>query len=337
MTSRLCLITALLVLLSFTISDATALTVESRFEELFEDFKKRHNRVYSSAEEEIHRRRIFAENVERAHNLSIANPHAHFSVRHNKFSDLSHDEFRARYLGARLDTKRRLGGPRVRGSGVSARSNVPLAFDWREHGAVTAVKDQKKCGSCWAFSTIGTIEGVWAASGHPLTSLSEQQLVSCDDVNQACSGGITGEAINWLLQKNGGKVYTEESYPYTSDDGLATACQSEGKKVGAVITDLVEIEPDEDAIAERLVKFGPVSVAVDASSWWLYTGGVLTTCNTRELNHGVLLVGYDNNASPPYWIIKNSWSENWGEDGYIRIEKGTNQCGLNENPLSVKV
>ncbi|CCW64732.1 unnamed protein product [Phytomonas sp. EM1] len=188
-----------------------------------------------------------------------------------------------------------------------------------------------------AFSTIGTIEGVWAAAGNPLTSLSEQELVSCDETNQGCNGGMMGDAIQWLLSARGGKVLTEESYPYTSGDGLTEDCQLDVGKVGAVISGLVEVDANEDAIAAQVAKSGPVSVAVDASTWQLYTGGVLSTCVMEELNHGVLIVGYNDDANPPYWIIKNSWSSAWGEEGYIRIEKGTNQCGVQDYAVSVEV
>ncbi|KAH8618095.1 putative Papain family cysteine protease Protein of unknown function (DUF3586) [Trypanosoma vivax] len=203
---------------------------------------------------------------------------------------------------------------------------APAAVDWRRKGAVTPVKDQGSCGSCWSFSAIGNIEGQWAAAGNPLTSLSEQMLVSCDTKDNGCGGGLMDNAFEWIVKENSGKVYTEKSYPYVSGGGEEPPCKPRGHEVGATITGHVDIPHDEDAIAKYLADNGPVAVAVDATTFMSYSGGVVTSCTSEALNHGVLLVGYNDSSKPPYWIIKNSWSSSWGEKGYIRIEKGTNQC-----------
>ncbi|RNC47524.1 cruzipain precursor, partial [Trypanosoma cruzi] len=126
----------------------------------------------------------------------------------------------------------------------------------------------------------------------------------------------------------------EDSYPYASGEGISPPCTTSGRTVGATITGHVELPQDEAQIAAWLAVNGPVAVAVDASSWMTYTGGVMTSCVSEQLDHGVLLVGYNDSAAVPYWIIKNSWTAQWGEDGYIRIAKGSNQCLVKEEASS---
>lgn len=215
---------------------------------------------------------------------------------------------------------------------------APPAWDWRDHGAVTKVKNQGKCGSCWAFSAIGNIEGQWAISGHSLVDLSTQQLTSCDTVDMACEGGIMEQAFDWLVVNNSGVVYTEESYPYVSGDTNVPACGANVNPLpGAKISGFVTLAEDEELIEAWLAANGPLAIAVDATVWSFYTGGVLPFCLPFQLNHGVLLVGYDNTAETPYWIIKNSWGPSWGENGYIRIRKGTNECKMKEYVVSAYV
>ncbi|EKF27516.1 cysteine peptidase, partial [Trypanosoma cruzi marinkellei] len=207
---------------------------------------------------------------------------------------------------------------------------APEAVDWRARGAVTPVKDQGLCGSCWAFSAIGNVEGQWFLAGNPLTRLSVQMLVSCDKTNDGCGGGLTSNAFEWIVQENNGNVYTEESYPYKSCMRITPPCIKVGRKVGARIKGHVELPKDEDRITGWLANKGPVAVAVDATSWMFYWSGILTNCVSKKLNHAVLLVGYNDSAAVPYWTIKNSWSRLWGESGYIRIAKGSNQCLVKE-------
>jgi len=204
--------------------------------------------------------------------------------------------------------------------------------DWRTKGAVTQVKDQAQCGSCWAFSSTGGIEGAWFMAGNKLTSVSEQELVSCDKVDQGCNGGLMANAYDWLVSKQGGKIVTEQSYPYTSGRGSSGTCQSlGGKAVGAVISSHKMIAHDEDQMAAYMLKNGPLPIAVDAQSHWqTYTGGIVSNCNGKQLDHGVMAVGYTSD----YWIVKNSWGATWGESGYIRLAYGSNQCGLNQSPTA---
>lgn len=309
-----------------------ALYVDDAVDSKFTAFKTTHGKVYATAEEEAFRKKVFAQNMRTAANLRAANPFASFGA--TQFADLTLEEFRTRYIpGAEMFAKAlQSRGPLVGDRNAAA----PPSADWREKGAVTPVKDQGSCGSCWAFSAIGNIEAVWKLAGNPLTPLSEQMLVSCDNVDGGCEGGLMDDAFDWIVNSHKGEVYTEESYPYTSGGGSTASCQLNGE-VGAIVTGHVDVENDENAIAAYLAEHGPLSIAVDASTWQFYFGGVMSLCFSQQLNHGVLLVGYDDTANPPYWIVKNSWGPTWGEEGYIRIEKGKNACMMKEYVCSATV
>ncbi|CCD12272.1 unnamed protein product [Trypanosoma congolense IL3000] len=298
------------------------LHAEQSLQQQFAAFKQKYSRSYKDATEEAFRFRVFKQNMERAKEEAAANPYATFGV--TRFSDMSPEEFRATYHNGAEYYAAALKRPRK--VVTVSTGKAPEAVDWRKKGAVTPVKDQGQCGSCWAFSAIGNIEGQWKVTGHNLTSLSEQMLVSCDTEDLGCAGGLMDNAFKWIVSSNRHNVFTEESYPYASKGGNVPPCRMSGKVVGAKIRDHVDLPKDENAIAEWLAKNGPVAIAVDSTSFQSYTGGVLTSCISKQLDHGVLLVGYDDTSKPPYWIIKNSWSKGWGEEGYIRIEKGTNQC-----------
>lgn len=274
------------------------------------------------------------------------------------FFDLTPEEFASQFLTLALDTEattRTL--PHSRAAAAAGPSTitraalleahgedyfreVPDGWDWRAHGAVTEVKNQGACGSCWAFSTVGNIEGQWALAGHPLTRLSEQHLVSCDTADSGCNGGVMGTAMDWIMDENDGVLYTEASYPYASLNGTSPECPAEDEVAwlkGARITSQISIDQDEDLIQAYLYHTGPLSIAVDASVWMFYRSGVLPLCLSYQLNHGVLLVGYNNSAPEPYWIIKNSWGTRWGMDGYIQIKKGSNECKMSEYVVSAVV
>ncbi|PWU82902.1 putative cysteine peptidase [Trypanosoma cruzi] len=325
---------AVLVVMACLVPAATAsLHAEETLASQFAEFKQKHGRVYGSAAEEAFRLSVFRANLFLARLHAAANPHANFGV--TPFSDLTREEFRSRYQN---------GAAHFAAAQERARVPVdvevvgaPAAKDWREEGAVTAVKNQGMCGSCWAFAAIGNIEGQWFLAGNPLTRLSEQMLVSCDNTNSGCGGGSPFRAFKWIVDRNNGAVYTEDSYPYHSCIGIKLPCKDSNRTVGATISGYVTIPSDEKRIAAVLAVKGPLSVAVDASSWMPYTGGVLTNCVSKKLDHAVLLVGYNDSAAVPYWIIKNSWTTHWGEGGYIRIAKGSNQCLVKEGVSSALV
>jgi len=218
---------------------------------------------------------------------------------------------------------------------------LPEDFDWRDHGAVTSVKNQGSCGSCWSFSTTGGLEGANFLATGKLESLSEQQLVDCDhecdpeeagSCDSGCNGGLMNSAFEYTLKAGG--LMREEDYPYTGTD--RGTCKFDKSKIVASVANFSVISLDEDQIAANLVKNGPLAVAINAVFMQTYVGGVSCPyiCSKR-LDHGVLLVGYGSAGyapvrmkEKPFWIIKNSWGENWGENGFYKICRGRNICGV---------
>jgi C1A family cysteine protease len=249
-----------------------------------------------------------------------------YKLGHNQFSHLSFEEFSEMYLSEPM--------PRKESSryinafeGVKAADSV----DWSTTDSVTAVKDQGSCGSCWAFSTTGGVEGAYVAKYGNQVSFSEQQLVSCDtNGDQGCNGGLMDNAFAWIAT-NG--LCAEADYPYTSGGGTTGTCKSGCTAVaGTAGLTFTDVANTEEALAAA-VSQQPVSVAVDADvHWQLYKSGIMTSVSGTSLDHGVLAVGYGTDNGDNYWKIKNSWAEAWGESGYIRISKDINQrngpCGI---------
>jgi len=248
----------------------------------------------------------------------------------NKFGDMLHYEFVSTMNGFR----RNLGqAESFNGSTYLSPSNVvvPDSVDWREKGYVTEVKDQGKCGSCWAFSTTGALEGQHFRKSQKLVSLSEQNLVDCSRKygNNGCEGGMMDNAFQYIKENHG--VDTENSYPYQAKDGQ---CHFKKRDVGATDSGFVDVPAgNEQKLQEAVATVGPVSVAIDASheSFQFYTKGVYdeTECSSENLDHGVLVVGYGNLDNEAYWIVKNSWGPTWGQEGYVLMARNKkNQCGI---------
>lgn len=168
-------------------------------------------------------------------------------------------------------------------------------------------------------------------AGNTLTPVSEQELVSCDTTDNGCNGGLMDNAFEWLVSAKGGAIVTEAGYPYVSGGGNVPSCNVPSGDVGATVTGHKDLPHDEDQMAAWMQKHGPISIAVDATTWQTYTGGILDNCDAVQLDHGVLAVGYSSGSSP-YWVIKNSWGTSWGESGYIRVAKGSGQCMLDQSP-----
>jgi cathepsin F len=244
----------------------------------------------------------------------------------NKFADLSKAEFKELYLMNNL--------PPYAPKGEELNLTLvdpPTTFDWRTKGACTPIKDQGQCGSCWAFSATENIESVTKISKGNLPVLGPQQIVDCDKVDYGCSGGWPHAAFDYV-KKQGGQD-TEQSYPYTARDGT---CKFKAQTVAAKITGYNTISKNEQTIQTALVSTAPFSVCVDAEEWSFYSGGVVTPSQCgRSVDHCVQLIGYDATKTPGYWIVRNSWGTDWGLQGLIYLQMGSDTCLIADYVTSV--
>uniref|UniRef100_F7ECR2 Cathepsin F n=1 Tax=Xenopus tropicalis TaxID=8364 RepID=F7ECR2_XENTR len=290
---------------------------------LFKDFVTTYNKKYSDQEEAARRLQIFSQNLKKAQMIQeMDQGTAEYGV--TKYSDLTEDEFRSLYLNPLLSSKPLYQMKKA----IVPNMSAPDQWDWRDHGAVTEVKNQGMCGSCWAFSVIGNIEGQWFLKKGSLVSLSEQELVDCDGVDHACAGGLPSNAYE-AIEKLGG-IETEQEYSY---EGHKNTCSFSTSKVSAYINSSVEIPKDENEIAAWLAQNGPISIALNAFAMQFYRKGIShpfrILCNPWMIDHAVLLVGYGERNGTPFWAIKNSWGTDWGEQGYYYLYRGTGACGMN--------
>lgn len=313
---------------------------------VFNSWASSFNRTYATKSEYEVRLANFRANLDHIELLNRRHAHlpdgARFRI--NRFADLSREEQRA-LRGFSLphgvtdsDLPPRVASP----------PNVKLAdggIDWRAKGVVSPIQDQGMCGSCWAFSSVSNIESIAAISKNSttITKLSEQQLVDCDHVcgtylgergcDGGCNGGLMPNAFTWV-QQNG--ITTEAAYPYAANDQRCKANQPvEVKTKGYVM-----LSQDEKEMAKWIQANGPASVAVDASEWTFYYGGIMYwlcfgSYSFRDLNHAVNIVGFGDANGEPFWTIRNSWGQDWGEKGYARIVRGNNFCGVNLFACSV--
>jgi len=267
-----------------------------------------------------------------------------FTVGHNKFSHMNAEEWKE-YVQAGGVKPQPSTAAKVHVSPADA-STLPASVDWSTQGAVTPVKDQGNCGSCWSFSTTGALEGASFIKNGQLISLSEQNFVSCDNFlhggsDRGCSGGLMDNAFTWAT-KNGG-VCTEADYPYTSGTtGTNGSCnQSSCSKVAtSAPKSHTDVTVNSDSAMMSALVQQPVSVAIEADqqAFQLYTSGVFTAACGTNLDHGVLTVGYGTLDGLDYYKVKNSWGASWGMDGYILLERGVSQpegqCGILSGPPS---
>jgi C1A family cysteine protease len=245
-----------------------------------------------------------------------------------KFFDLTPNEFKTNYLMNITFNKSLLPeAPIVEKLNFQ---QLPVSFDWRsKSGVVTAVKNQGQCGSCWAFSATETIESVWALANHPLITLSEQQIVDCDKYDYGCDGGWPYNAYKYV--HNAGGQVSESKYPYIGTDGT---CHFKLSDVVAKITGWKYITQnmDEKQIQQYIYQYSPVSVCVDASIWQYYKSGVITTRSNcgNSIDHCVQITGWSQINNILAWTVRNSWGSDWGDQGFIHIEMGSNVCSIAE-------
>eukprot|EP00249_Psilotum_nudum_P013171 c24193_g1_i1 orf=1-1041(-) len=312
--------------------DTEDLASEENTFALYETWIAKHHKYYDSVDEKQKRFEIFRDNLQFIDEHNKKNLDYWLDL--NQFADLSHEEFRSRFLGTKIDSAtRHLRKQGKRSFKYENVTDIPQSIDWREKGAVTPVKDQGSCGSCWAFATVAGVEGINQIVTKKLTSLSEQELVDCDRTeDQGCNGGLMDYAYTFII--NNGGIDTEEDYPYTGVDGR---CDVNRENAHVVTIDGYEDVPENDEYA--LLKAAanqPISVAIEAAgrSFQFYSTGVFTGSCGTNLDHGVTIVGYGSEGGQNYWIVKNSWGGSWGEKGYIRMLRGLSGnseglCGIN--------
>ncbi len=337
-------------LFAWTASVVTAGFVDPNLELKFGEWVRQYGMKFQN---DMHREDVLGKWISNHKFIETVNADTNRTYRlaHNQFSGMDVDEFgrfvrrgmpAASLWSAITQELRRLGfGTDNEDRKMRRKSlDLPASVDWVAKGAVTPVKDQGQCGSCWSFATTGALEGAYFNKYGTLVSFSEQQLVDCDNFknggkDHGCNGGLMDNAFAWIMQNNG--LCKESSYPYVSGSTkTAGICQTCDEVWGSRPSKIVDVTPNSDSAMMTALSQQPVAVAIEADQreFQLYKSGVFTaTCGT-SLDHGVLVVGYGTEGANDYYKIKNSWGAGWGEGGFIRIGKGNEynggkgQCGV---------
>jgi cathepsin L len=294
-------------------------------------FKALYQKSYATLEHDALRRIIWEDNIRyiQKHNMEADRGKHSFWLGENPYADMTIDEFKAIMNGYRYNASAvSRCGHYMAPSHVTA---FPDSVDWRDKGYVTPIKNQGQCGSCWSFSTTGSLEGQHFKKTGKLVSLSEKNLMDCSkpEGNHGCEGGLMDQAFAYIIKNNG--IDTEESYPYEPRDG---SCRFKEEDIGATEVSCMDIEREsEEDLQKAVATEGPISVAIDAGhrSFQLYKRGVYKEpeCSSLRLDHGVLAVGYGTDGGDDYWLVKNSWGTMWGDEGYIMMARNErNMCGI---------
>ena len=295
--------------------------------EIFNNYIIKYNKNYASLNEYYYRYKVFNKKINRINYVNDNN--YSYTLGINKFSDLTFDEFSYKYKGYNgLFYNNKYNNYHK----LTLNNNNITQIDWRGEGLVTDIKDQQQCGSCWAFSEVGTMEGAKAKKTNKLVSMSEQDLLDCVPDCYGCNGGWPSLAIQYVI--NGSKtegIDTEISYPYTAQDGT---CNFTKNNIGGKFHDVIKIpEGNTKYLYDSILSVGPISVAIDAEEdFQSYKTGIFESymCSNTSLDHAVLVVGYGiTSKNKKYYIIKNSWGTDWGMDGYIYFSADIpNMCGI---------
>ncbi|XP_062005478.1 senescence-specific cysteine protease SAG12-like [Rosa rugosa] len=331
---NLVFILALFTTLGTLASQATSRALcEASIAQKHEQWMAKHGRVYPDNAEKQRRCDIFSKNVEFVEKFNNEGNKS-YKLSINKFSDMTNEEFLTHHTGYKIPTTLSSTSSDFSYQSLAA-TGIPARVDWREQQAVTPIKDQARCGACWAFTVVAAVEGLTKIKTGRLISLSEQQLVDCDHQSSGCMGGSLLSAYSYVIQ-NGG-LTREENYRYQGTD-KGTCDTNKESQHAAHITGYVRVPSNSENDLLKAVSMQPVSIGISAygMDFQHYNIGVFSGSCGTNLNHAVTAIGYGTTAGGiPYWLIKNSWGTDWGESGYMRILRNSNSpqgmCGLAMN------
>jgi len=322
----------LLLVAIFAVGSFAQFTAAPEMKFLWHSWKQIYNKAYSEVEE-IKKFTVFVENYLRVANNNAQDNGVKFAL--NQFADLTKEEFKTQNIKGLLITEedreeRRMQEELEYFHVDYSILTVPDSVDWREKGAVTPVKDQGQCGSCWSFSATGALEGLNFVKTGKLVSLSEQNLVDCDKKDQGCNGGLMDNAFTYTAQKG---IELESDYPYKAVD---QKCKYDAKKAQKINKGYKDVPKNNVDALKAALAVQPVAVAIEAdeNSFQFYSSGVIKSGCGASLDHGVLAVGYTKVGTQEAFIVKNSWNSSWGDKGYVMIStdkkanSGAGVCGI---------
>lgn len=311
---------------------ASEIPNENQIYQEFVDFIQKYHKTYSSIEEYINRFMIFKKKYLRLfEEKETNNSPKTWEKGITKFSDLTKQEFRKTYLNLNPIMFESI--PEME-TDFSTKNEAPDEFNWLDEMPFDYVKDQGPCGSCYAFSAIGNLEALYYLQNKKSIRLSEQMIVDCDDDDAGCNGGLMDIVFNWI--KNNGGIQLGEDYPYTGRQGKCVSDSSKYVKDLKVVGFTKKQYMNEKDMKEMLYETGPLAIALNADLLDAYKGGIILSdvneCDPDIINHAVVLVGYgyDKENDLDYWICKNSWNTDWGENGYFRMQRNKGACGIND-------